>query len=57
LARLNKGEHLKLRYGLLIHPGDAKEGKVAAYFERFAKLSNNGAHFGFSGEKKVDPSR
>jgi Methane oxygenase PmoA len=38
LVRLDKGEHLKLRYGLLIHPGDAKEGKVAEYFERFVKL-------------------
>jgi hypothetical protein len=38
LVRLAKGEHLKLRYGLLIHPGDAKEGKVAEYFDRFVKL-------------------
>lgn len=39
LARLNKGKHLKLRFGILIHPGDAKEGKVADYFEHhFAKL-------------------
>lgn len=38
LVKLDKGEHLKLRYGLLIHPGDAKEGKVAQYFERFGKL-------------------
>jgi hypothetical protein len=38
LVRLKKGEHLKLRYGLLIHPGDAREGKVAEYFERFVKL-------------------
>jgi hypothetical protein len=38
LVKLDKGEHLKLRYGLLIHPGDAKEGKVAEYFQRFAKL-------------------
>ena len=39
LVRLDKGAHLKLRYGLLIHPGDAREGKVAEYFERFAKLN------------------
>jgi hypothetical protein len=38
LVRLDKGEHLKLRYGLLIHPGDAKDGKVAEFFQRFAKL-------------------
>jgi hypothetical protein len=38
LVKLAKGEHLKLRYGLLIHPGDAKEGKVAEYFKEFVKL-------------------
>jgi hypothetical protein len=38
LVKLDKGEHLKLRYGLLVHPGDAKEGKVAEYFQRFVKL-------------------
>jgi hypothetical protein len=37
LVKLAKGEHLKLRYGLLIHPGDAQEGKVANYFQRFVK--------------------
>jgi hypothetical protein len=38
LVRLAKGEHLKFRYGLLIHSGDARTGKVAEYFERFVKL-------------------
>jgi hypothetical protein len=38
LVKLAKGEHLKLRYGILIHPGDAKEGKVAEQFKRFVKL-------------------
>ena len=38
LVRLAKGEHLKLRYGLLIHPGDAKSGKVAEVFAEFAKM-------------------
>jgi hypothetical protein len=38
LVTLAKGDHAKFRYGLLIHPGDAKEGKVADYFERFVKL-------------------
>jgi hypothetical protein len=39
LFKLPKGEHLKLRYGLLIHPGDAKEGKVDDYYKRFVKLN------------------
>jgi hypothetical protein len=38
LVRLDKGQHLKLRYGLLIHPGDAHEGKVAEHFERFVRV-------------------
>ena len=38
LVHLAKGEQLRLRYGLLIHAGDAKKGKVAEYFERFVKL-------------------
>jgi hypothetical protein len=38
LVHLQKGEHLRLRYGILVHPGDAKAGKVAEHFERFAKL-------------------
>lgn len=38
LVKLAKGEHLKLRYGLLIHSGDAKEGRVAQFFEQFVKL-------------------
>jgi hypothetical protein len=37
LVKLEKGEHLKLRFGLLTHPGDAKEGKVAEYYDRFVK--------------------
>ncbi len=43
LVKLAKGEHLTLRYGLLLHPGDAKEGKVADYFQRFIKLRNRKA--------------
>jgi hypothetical protein len=43
LVRLAKGEHLALRYGLLLHPGDAKEGKVAEYFQRFIKLRDRRA--------------
>jgi hypothetical protein len=38
LVKLAKDQHLKLRYGLLLHPGDAKEGKVAEFFDRFVKL-------------------
>ena len=38
LVRLDKGEHLNMRYGLLIHPGNVRDGKVAEYFERFVKL-------------------
>jgi hypothetical protein len=38
LVKLPKGEHLKLRYGILVHPGDVKEGKVAEAFEKFVKL-------------------
>jgi hypothetical protein len=38
LVKLKKGEHLKLRYGLYLHPGDVKEGKVAEAYARFTKL-------------------
>jgi hypothetical protein len=38
LVKLPKGEHLKMRFGILLHPGDAKEGKVARYYEYFMKL-------------------
>jgi hypothetical protein len=38
LVKLAKGESLKLRYGLLLHPGDVKSGQVAEAFERFVKL-------------------
>lgn len=35
LVKLNKGDHLKLRYGILMHQGDVKEGKVAEHFKTF----------------------
>ena len=38
LVKLAKGDHIKFRYGLLVHPGDAKEGKVAEHYERFGRL-------------------
>jgi hypothetical protein len=36
-AKLAKGESLKLRYGILVHGGDAKDGKVAERYAAFAK--------------------
>jgi hypothetical protein len=39
LVKLAKGEHLKLRYGVLLHPGDAKAGKVGDFYQRFVKLN------------------
>lgn len=38
LVKLAKGEHLHLRYGILIHAGDVKAGKVAERFDQFVKL-------------------
>jgi hypothetical protein len=38
LVKLAKGNHLKLRYGILLHRGDAKEGKVEENFVRFVQL-------------------
>jgi hypothetical protein len=38
LVKLAKGEHLKLRYGIFLHSGDAKEGKVAENYQQFLKL-------------------
>jgi hypothetical protein len=38
LVKLPRGEHLKMRFGILLHPGDVKEGKVAEYYDRFVKL-------------------
>jgi len=38
LVKLAKGEHLKFRYGLLLHPGDASAGKVADYYQKFVQL-------------------
>jgi hypothetical protein len=40
LVRLGKGETLKLRYGVLVHSGDAKTGKVAEHYEWFTRLSS-----------------
>lgn len=38
LIKFGKGEHLKLRYGVLAHTGDAKEGRVAERYQEFVKL-------------------
>jgi Methane oxygenase PmoA len=37
-VRLAKGERLHLRYGLLVHQGDAVDGKVGPLFQQFVKL-------------------
>lgn len=37
-VRLAKGEHLKLRYGIFVHLGDVKQGKVAEGYELFKKI-------------------
>lgn len=38
LVKLAKGEHLRLRYGLLLHTGDAMSGEVAQHYKRFVEL-------------------
>jgi hypothetical protein len=38
LVRLAKGEHLQLRYGILLHEGDAHGGQVAEHYQQFLKL-------------------
>jgi hypothetical protein len=38
LFHLSKGETLKLRYGLFVHKGDVKEGKVAEAYGQFVGL-------------------
>jgi hypothetical protein len=35
LVKLAKGEHLKLRYAVLLHNSDVKDGKVAEYYKKF----------------------
>lgn len=37
LVKIAKGEHLKLRYGMLLHAGDTESAKVAERYKAFAK--------------------
>jgi hypothetical protein len=39
LVKLGKGEHLKLRYGILLHDGDLRDAKVSQLYEEFVKLA------------------
>lgn len=39
VVKLAAGEHLKFRYGVLLHDGDAKSGKVAEHYQPFRKLN------------------
>lgn len=38
LVKLKKGEHLHLRYGMVLHEGDAISGDVAGAYQRFVAL-------------------
>ena len=38
LVKLAKGDHLKLRYGIYAHAGDAAAGQVAETFRAFAGM-------------------
>lgn len=40
LVKLAKGEHLKLRYGILLHAGDVKLGKVAEHYAEYVKRTS-----------------
>jgi Family of unknown function (DUF6807) len=40
LVKMAKGDHLKFRYGLLLHQGDTREGKVAGHFKTFVELNS-----------------
>jgi hypothetical protein len=40
LVKIAKGDHLKLRFGVLLHDGDVKDGEVAEYYKRFVKLKD-----------------
>jgi hypothetical protein len=38
LVKLEKGKRLKFRFGVLLHDGDVKEGKVADYYKEFVRV-------------------
>jgi len=38
LVKIPAGEHLRLRYAVLIHPGDAREGRVSECYRKFVEL-------------------
>ncbi|HMP15652.1 MAG TPA: PmoA family protein [Gemmatales bacterium] len=38
VVQLKKGEHLRFRYGVLIHPGNAESGKVADRYQQFVQV-------------------
>jgi hypothetical protein len=40
LLKLEKGDHLKLRYGVYVHAGDTKEANVANVFEKFKERTD-----------------
>ncbi len=42
LVKLARGEHLRLRYGLLLHTGDAREGAVEKHYQEFVKAREPG---------------
>src|SRR5207253_59916 len=39
LVNIPGGEHLKFRYGVLLHDGDARSGKVAEHYVTFKNLN------------------
>ena len=39
LVRLAKGDHLRLRYGVLAHEGDADSGRVGEFYQRFVQMA------------------
>lgn len=43
VIRLQKGEHVQFRFGLLLHDGNATAGRVAQHFEQFVGLRNKSA--------------
>jgi hypothetical protein len=40
LVKMAKGDHLKFRYGILLHEGDVKGGKTAECYDQFVKLKD-----------------